>query len=379
MSDLQQRVLYHSIQPTSIQQTYTQNSQVDFSISVGEGRSLVPNSVRICGDMRVLSDINDSTSRSTGKRTINGNCGAHCFIDGINVNFSSVGNIENFTSGYARYVNMDAVASMNELDMLNSINQCELRGTTQAYTTDLCQGIESTLGTGTQLKVDADFSIKPLCCLNKMSTDNNGLPMAKSGIVRLQLSLARNADAIFGQAQDVNTGYELYNLHCTFKSVADNNANEQITMGIVNSFKSNLLSGSATITTNADAVADSVSMNFIPNKHESVNVFDSYKLENIKGLTEIEYIFNSQTNSLITFPISDRTEMLERFIDSMQNTSHNQVSIDKYVANSSFCLGIPFDEPIDLRSNRFTFQCQSDVDQNDPVNCFMYFHSRRAL
>ena len=91
--------------------------------------------------------------------------------------------------------------------MLNSINQCELRGTTQAYTTDLCQGIESTLGTGTQLKVDADFSIKPLCCLNKMSTDNNGLPMAKSGIVRLQLSLARNADAIFGQAQDAYSSW----------------------------------------------------------------------------------------------------------------------------------------------------------------------------
>jgi len=378
MTDLQQRVLYHSIQPTSIQQVYTQQNTVDFLISVGEGRSLVPNSVRVCGDMRILSDVSDSSSVSASGRAIDKNIGAHAFIDAINTNFSSVGNIENLQN-YPRYVNMDSVASMSDLDMLNSINACELRGVSQAYQEDLCKGITPTFGTGTAVNADTDFSIKPLCCLNKMSQDNNGLPMAKSGMVRLQLTLARNADAVFGELQDLNTGYELRNLHLTFKSVADNNANEAITMGIVNSFKSNLLSGSATITTNADAVADSVSMNFIPNKHESVNVFNSYKLENIKGITQVEYIFNSQTNSLITFPISDRTEMLERFVDSMTNTSHNQVSLSTFTNNNTFCLGVPFDEPIDLRNNRFTLQIASSVDQNEPVNCFMYFHSRRGL
>ena len=322
MSDLQQRVLYHSIQPTSIQQVYTQQNTVDFLISVGEGRSLVPNSVRICGDMRVLSDVSDSTSLSLNGRVIDKNVGAHAFVDAINTNFSSVGNIENLQN-YPRYVAMDAVSSMSDLDMLNSRNSCELRGVNQAFMEDMCQGIAPALGTGTAVTLDTDWSLKPLCCLNKMSQDNNGLPMSKSGVVRLQLTLARNADAVYGQLQDLSTGYELRNLHCTFKSVADNNANEPITMGIVNSFKSNLLSGEATITTNADAVADSVSMNFIPNKHESVNVFNSYKLEDIRGLTQVEYIFNSQTNSLITFPISDRTEMLERFVDSMTNTSHN--------------------------------------------------------
>lgn len=378
MSDLQQRVLYHSVQPQSVQNVYTQNNQVDFLISVGEGRSLVPNSVRVLADLRVLSDATDSTSRSASGRTIDPNLGGHALLDAVAVNMSSVGMVENIQH-YARYVATDAVASLNELDMLNSSNQAELRAVNELCSTVYCQGIAPTITTGTAQTLDADFSLKPLCCLNKMNTDVNGLAMAKSGMVRLQLTLARNADAIYGPLADVNTGYELRDLRCTFKSVADNKAEDVVTMGLVNSFKSNVLSGSATISTNADAMADSVSMNFIQNQHESVPVYNSYKLENIQGLEQVEYIFNSQTNSLITFPITDRTEMLERFIDSMQNTSHNQVSIDKYRSNGSFCLGLPFDEPIDLRSNRFTLQLTSTVNQDFPVNCFMYFHSRRQL
>lgn len=378
MSDLQQRVLYHSIQPQSIQSVYTQNNQVDFIISVGEGRSLVPNSVRICGDLRVLSDVTDSTSRSTEGRTYEPNCGAHNFIDAVSTNFTNVGMIENLQN-YPRYVNMDAVASLNTMDMLNSINQCELRGVTEEYTTDISSGVTSNLTTGTDPISDADFSIKPMICLNKMSTDNNGLPQRKSGVVRVQLTLARNADALYGSLADLNCGYELRGLRCTFKSVSDSGADEPITMGIVNSFKSNILSGAATISTNVDAIADSVSMNFIQNQHEAVNVFNSNKLENIPGLLQVEYLFNSQTNSLITFPITDQTEMLQRFIDSMEDTSHNQVCINKFRANCAFALGLPFDEPIDLRNNRFTVQIQSSVDQDVPINAFLYFHSRTQL
>ena len=50
-NDLQQRVLYHMSEPISSQSSYTQFNSVDLPISVGQGRSLVENSVRICADV----------------------------------------------------------------------------------------------------------------------------------------------------------------------------------------------------------------------------------------------------------------------------------------------------------------------------------------
>ena len=212
-----------------------------------------------------------------------------------------------------------------------------------------------------------------------MDSSVNGLPMARSGIIRLGLVLADNLDAIFGQKADINCGYELRNLRCHFKSVPDSKTSEQVVMGIVHNFKSNLLSNEATISTNVAAMCDSVGINFIQNQHESVQVYNSNKMENVQGLEQIQYLFNNQSNSLVTYPITDRTEMLERFIEAMDNTSHNQVSIDKYRANAGFAVGLKFDEQIDLRNNVFTLQLASTVDQNYPVNCFMYFFSRRIV
>tara|TARA_R110002072_G_scaffold1168_1_gene9674 strand:+ start:2211 stop:3335 length:1125 start_codon:yes stop_codon:yes gene_type:complete len=373
--DLTQRILYHQVQPQATQTSYTARDQVDFLISVGEGRSLVPNSVRILGDLQV----NETGSTvSTGGIRLDPNVGAHAFLDSVNTNMSSVGNIENLQN-YPRYVAMDAAASLNELDMCNGSNQCELRAPTVITTTDYCQGITSDLTTGTDPTNNVDFSIKPMCCLNKMDSRSSGLPMERSGMISLQLILASNQSALYGQKQDAATNYVLTNLRCTFKSVVDNKDNQPVVMQIINNFKTNILSGTATISTNVDAVCDSVSVNFIENSRESVNVFNTYELQNIKGLAEVEYIFNSQTNSLITYPIRDTTEMLERFISSMRNTSHNQVSVDKFRANQAFALGLDFEEPVSLVNNRFTMQLTSTVDAGNALNAFLYFHSRRAI
>jgi hypothetical protein len=74
------RVRYHSVKPQSEQDTYTSSNKPGFLISCGVGRSLVPNSVRILADLRVLSDSSVSTSISTEMRCFDRNLGGHAFI-----------------------------------------------------------------------------------------------------------------------------------------------------------------------------------------------------------------------------------------------------------------------------------------------------------
>ena len=372
-SDLQQRVLYHQSEPVSTQSQYTQFNSVDLLISVGEGRSLVENSVRICADLDILSAAGVV---STSHRTFDRNCGGHAFFSNMSVSTQNQGLLEN-SQNYPRMVAQDSIASLNEMDMLDSKHQCELKATNQAISTDYSQGFNPTLTTGTAVPKSADFSIKPLICLNKADRD---LPFDKTGIITISANLARDMDAVFGQAQDVNTSYQLKNLKVTFKSIPDPKSPAPINMSIVHNVKSNILSGTATISVNVPAVCKAVAMNFIPVSHDSVQVFNSYKLENLKGFNEVQFLMNdSITNSQITYVLSDYTEILQRFIDAVEDTSHNQVSIDKFRANGGWGMGLKFDDPIDLSQNRFTAQIQSAVDNIHPVNVYMYFFADLQL
>ena len=101
----------------------------------------------------------------------------------------------------------------------------------------------------------------------------------------------------------------------------------------------------------------------------------------MQGLDEVQFLFNSQTNSLISYVIRDQQEMVERFLDAMTNSSHNQVSIDKWRSNDGFALGLNFEAPIDLSSNRFTMQLGSASTNLNayPINTYMYFFSNASV
>ena len=373
-SDLQQRILYHQVKPQSEKDGYTQFDQISFLISVGEGRSLVPQSVRILGDLRINKT---GTTRNDGAITWDKNVGAGAVIDSLSVQTQNQGLIENIQN-YARYTKMDSSASLNELDMLNGNHMCELKTVNQLQSQTLAQGITNTITTGTATVLDPDFSIKPLCCINKMDRD---LPFAKTGIVTLQCNLQRDMTALYGGEQDVNANYSIANLRCSFRSIADPQSNAPTNMGVVYNVKSNILSSGASISANVPAVCTAVAISFCQDQHDSVPVFNSYKLENMQGLDEVQFLFNSQTNSLISYVIRDQQEMVERFLDAMTNSSHNQVSIDKWRSNDGFALGLNFEAPIDLSSNRFTMQLGS-VSTNlnaYPINTYMYFFSNASV
>ena len=376
MNDNMPEMLYHQVQPQSEKSIYNQFDQVSFLISVGEGRSLVQNSVRICGDLRVLQAGSGLTGQvSTGSRCVSRNTGASAVIDSISVQTQNQGLIEN-SQNYARYVEMDSVASLNELDMNDGVHACELKSCTQQAMESLAKGIAPSLTTGTAVTLDPDFSIKPLICLNKMDRD---LPYDKSGIVTLQVNLQRNMTALFGSLQDSAASYELRNLKCTYKSIPDPKNSAPTNMGVVYNVKSNILSGTASISANVPAVCDAVAINFIESAHDSTPVYNSYKMENIQTVDEVQYLFNDSTNSLVAYQITDQQEMVERFLDAMSNSSHNQVSIDNWRANSGFGLGLNFEDAVDLSSNRFTLQLSSGVTNANPCNVYMYFFARAAI
>ena len=372
MSDLSPSLRYHQVQPQSIKTGYTEFDNIDFLIAVGPNRSLVQNSVRICGDLLVES--------VAGTRTVSGiqfdeRVGAHAFIESLQITSQNQGNLENIGNSYARYVAMAGVASLSDNDYCNAKHICELKGANAEVAFKYAQGILATATTAVPVVNDADFSFKPMCALNKMS-DN--LAFNKSGTVTLTCNLARNMSALFGALQTPTAKYTLKNLRCTFNSMPDSKTPSTVSMRTIHSVKSNILSGSATISANVNAVCDAVSISVLKQANENVPQHNNYALEHMIAFNQVQYLFNDQTNSLVTYRISDQTEVLQRFVDSMYNSGHNQVALSKFRGNNGWGMGLEFDGNIDLSSNTFTLQIESGVGSgatNTPYAIWMYFHS----
>ena len=368
---MESTLLYHMVEPEALQSAYVEFNNCDFVVNVGQGRSLVKNSIRICGDVKITSD---GTAQTTGQIYWDFRIGANSFIDSIQVSFGGPGGgIKENIQNYGRWCEMTAIASLNEDDYLNASQQVELRAPNKLSVERLADG-EITIGT-TPVNNPADFALKPICILNKMVGDH--LPFEKSGEIRLTLNLARNQSALQGSAQGQLATYELSNLRCHYQSVEhdENWASTDTKMRSVYNVKSSIQSGSANVQAQVPAVCDSVSCSFQRQNTENVNVLSNYDCQQVQNISNVQFLWNSSTNQYITYEMNDQNDMLHRYIDSFLQTGHNQVMLDTFRGNAGFGLGIHFGEFTDLSRQNFSLQLKSSITNIYPYNVYMYFHS----
>lgn len=365
-------MLYLSAEPEARQSTYVENNNVDFILAVGNGRSLVRNSVRLNGRMKITSD---GTNESTGDVYLDFRIGTHALISSIQTTFTGGASpgLKESIQNYGRWCEMTAIATIQEDDYNNGLMQCELRAPNELCSSILAQGI-TTLSTNPQDQ-NIDFSCKPLFALNKMMGDH--LPYEKSGDIRVTFDLARNMSALMGPNKGSQSTYELVDLHVSYQSVPTmgNPMDSQIAMRSVYNVKQAVLSGSANIVAVCPSRADAVSCSFQRQDRENVNVFNNYACEQVPGIKSLQFLFNDSTNKFVTYEQNDLNSMLKGYVDSFENTGHQQVSLDTLRNNAGFGVGQEFSGFVDLSNQRFSVQLVSDVNNTRPMNIYLYFHT----
>ena len=368
-------LLYHQSQPETKKDTYGEFDALDFNINVGQDRVLVKNSVRLLADLAIL----DNGTRSTTDIEFDAKCGAHSFIDSVQVSFlegPSAGQKENIQN-YARYVGMLQSATKCPEDALNASDLIELKGF-DINTTNLYSKGRTTRNSGTKITQDQDFAIKPVCVLNKMS--GGDLPYSKSGTIRLTMNLAPNRSALMGAAlNNAQDSYTLTNPRVIYQSLPDMGKNQQTIMRSVYNIKNSIQSSFSNVQARVPAVADSVSVSFQRQNREQTAPHSNYNAEKPVGISEVQFLFNDSTNEYISYKITDITEMLHRYVNSFVDTGHNGVSVDRLNSNQSFGLGLSFNGFVDLSNQKFALQLRSAIDNNEPYNVYMYFHGIMAM
>ena len=364
--------------PENNKDVYTASDNVSFMINGDEGMSLLKNSVRLEGNLQVLVGGVRQVAQLV---YFNPQVGAHGLIESMQVSTQN-GLVENISNDYGRLVNMKEQATRSINDTLNGSEMCELKMPTNHQIQNYGHGTKSHSNqAGSVITDDVSFSVKPLCCLNRVSSESGNLPFSRSGSVKLQLILSRDLSFLYG---NVATGtaltYEIRNLKLSYVQVPSQDLDNQPQMcRTFLSIKQTLNSNVSSVNAKVPAEVDAVSISFQRTANENTVRNDNYKLDNVDGMKRLEFGFNNSVE-MVKYQIEDRGEMKQRGLNSFSYMGHNQMKANLSNKGSGFIAGLNFQLPRDLTQNSFNTIVTTDgVNNLNKYNIYLFFHSMVSL
>ena len=369
---------YRSVIPENIKDTYESYDQVDFVLTF-ENEAMLLNSVRFEGSVNVTqggAPLNTTANYSKDIK-LDRFVGAHSFIESIQTQFE--GNMVENVTNYGRFVSMITRSTHGQGDMCNASAVCELKGSTDHITNMALKGVVPETPPPSlaenALRVDPDFSIKPLICVN--SGEGSALPYSKSGVIRLSFNIARVGAALFGIDVDANTNFSLSNLKVSYSTVPEtpDMRDQKIVMNTKLSISQSIQTSLANIAVKVPAVVNAVSCSFLAQGSENSLKDNTLALEKVPNVNQVQFMFNDSSSSYISFLLRDSVEIIGRYLDSFYESPRNAMTVSNLNNNNGYGIGLDFDDFVDLRNQKFNLQIDSAVSNLNPMIVYMYFHS----
>lgn len=385
MTDL----IYHSVKASNDLSSgigFTEFNTIDFNL-VANGRKMMANSIRICGQVVVQSSGADLTNAEDVK--IDHKIGAHGFFESFQCEISNGPKaqvLENLAS-YPRFVSMADAVSRAEIDVCEASLLGELRGATDANGNTNIQKIGTLSANGSVVHdQNPSFAIKPMLCFNRMVSGSDNYSFNANGSIRISCNLARAAHALFGQTcQDGTATYTLQNVRLTYVSIPDDGKQGKMMMDSYAFIKSNMISTQANVQARVPARAVSAcSISAVSQANENSLTNNSYALESLPQLDELNFSFQDTLTNYITYTIDDLQDALTRGVKSFPggNAHNNSCNPNQQAAQRGYILGTDFDgQVIDLSGQKFGVSIKSLFNNmnNDPRLLFLYFHNQMIL
>jgi len=370
------KILFHRVEVENAKSSYVPHDDLTFFLNA-EGRALMKNSVRVEGVIAIRkgngADTNANRIELTDDINIDNVIGINAIVDSCSVELGNIGLVEQFTE-YSRYCKMSEIGEKDENDYHSGVAMAELKTPSEKGTQALIVGYTNdNTGATDDEKRDMDFSFKPRLCLNKMSDD---LSFQKSGQIKLSLTLNRVNQVLYGinvnSGSNTGTTYYIKNLRVVFKSVPDEM--NDVEMRTILSLKSSIDSQLSNTQSRVPAVVSGVSCCFLRQNKENDAKECNTSMDVLEGISELQFLFQDSTSQYISYVIDSKAEMIDKFIESLENSGHNQVNSNKNIMN--FGIGVSF-PPVDLSNQKFNIQINSNFStlSSTPYIIYQYFHS----
>jgi len=374
-------LIYHSVDCTNSKVSYKSGDLCDFLIQQS-GRDLVlTNGYGIRVEGKFKANETADTRQDAKDVKIDKYVGIHAVCESITTEFQNVGVVETINE-YPRMESALVRATENDDDMNNAINQVELKAPSEEIARQYCRGYGRTAwcGGGAANVRDYDFSFKPMICLNQSSAN---LPFDKSGYVKVSINLAKDLSVFYGTGNndgtDVNN-YTLSDLRVCYYSLPANPSPPLAVMDSTINFKTSLNSGHTNISARIPAKCSAVYMNFLGQSVENAQFQNNQMMEKLPLLNYVQFEFADSTSQFVSYKIESKDDQLHKFLEAVGSRGHNAVSVDKWKSNDGFGLGLSFNGVVDLSSDKFNVELDSDFDfAGTPYIAYMYFKTSISI
>lgn len=370
-----QNIIYHEARPMNDSSAFGEFESVDWEIE-DLGRKLLKNSIYVEADLEVFSStgvVNPTFSRIGVTRDI----GFHSFFESWQVNAGLGGqNIQNIQH-YPRYVNIVETGNGNISTCLTPMSQAEGKQISEEASRYVCQLSSCSHRTATNviLTKPANICIKPKICLNSMAGDDYSF--GKNGAIRISTNLARNGSALHGRGVGSTTSYRLSNMRLKYMTIPDDGKQSAIMMNSVVSVKQSINSQQANLSVKVPAQAVSgVVVTYISQANEVGLATDSYKLEKLPLLDEIQYLFSDSQAKYISYNVVDQQDMVKMGVEALSNAGIKvKANSFKNNGDEGVVHGLDFQQSIDLSRQKFGLNLRSSSDKMNanPRSVYMHF------
>lgn len=364
-------IQYHEVQPQNQQDSYNQFNTISFEI-LSDGRKLNPNSLRLDFDLEVFKT---GATRVGGEDDVfvNKNICGHAFFESWQTTVQSKGLIENLQE-YPRWVNIHATATHNSNDFMTCGFQAEGRQLKNAAAAAMLQRQSCHASDAAAHYINPSFTIKPLIGFNRMMGD--GYSFSKNGYIRIDINIARNLTALYGSEYAADGSFALKNVRMRYTTRPDDGSQGKMLMNSYVEVKATSTSQNYNVDSRVPSKAvNGVVLSFLETAHESSSRDDSYQLEKYPSLDEINYRFNDASNRFVTYSVTDLGDQVKKGIQALSDGGVSMASRLNIAANHSFIVGLPFQEYIDLSTQKFSVNLKSSSTNlnTKPRNVYLFF------
>ena len=382
---MSQSYLYHCIQPDNEPSSgvFNEFSMADFSLTFPQ-RKLITGSIRLSANVVITGGLasNNATDQNV---FVDPKVGAHALFDQIGCTLDHVGQIENILE-YNKYVKAVSQATSSKSDFMKGSKVCELQAPNENWSKVVFKGVNSTRVTPLVVSDKANFSIKPIICLNSAVGGDSALSFRKSGTIRLNVRIARALQCLYGPSVSVAGAspaptVSITNLRLHFASMADDGVDYPLTLGNTISVKSTIQSTFANVGCSVPAVCRSVFGTFIRADREAAGGMNNpLSCESLPGWESVQFLYNDTiNNSLVSYTIKDRQECKERYLRAVSTTDHSSIGKWEEKHNDGMGVGLNFNGLLDLRSQKINIQLVSSVNSTNPYILSLFFQGVQNL
>jgi len=365
---------YHELAPTNDNSSgFSEFDSIDFELQA-VGRKLVKNSVMFECEIKEVTKDGTNAIVDGDKVGLDSRIGYHGLHESWTSSSAKFGMVENLQS-YGRYCASVNSASLDENDYCSAFHQAEGKNPTEDAGRYVVQPITMKANNSSSVvhSKKPQVCIMPKICFNSMVGDDYSFD--KNGSIRLSTVLARANNFLYGKSVAGAT-YKIDKVKLKFKSLPDDGKQGKILMNSAVSVKAAINSNTANLSFKVPAKACSgVVVNFIQQSRENADTENSYALENLPNLNQIQMLFNSNTSQGVSYEILDKGEMVAGAVAALGDSGHSQCSASKIAVNEGFLIGQNFEEFVDLSAQPFSLNIKHEVSSisTKPIIAYLYF------